>query len=560
MQNSKKKILIIGGVAGGATCAARLRRLDEQAEIIVLERGPYASFANCGLPYYVGGVIQEEAKLLQASPELFRQRFRIDVRTQHEALSIDREKREVLIRDLVSGEEYREPYDALVLSPGASPVVPPLEGIALPGIFTVRTVPDSAQIREWIERHEAKRAVVIGGGFIGLEMVENLAHRGLSVTLIEAADQLLPPLDPEMAEYVRQRVSAHVENVRLGDPVAGFEKDSRGALLVKTQSGLKFGADLVILSIGVRPETKLAREAGLAIGARGGIRVDEQMRTSDPHIWAGGDAVEVKDAITGEWHLCPLAGPAQRQARVAAASICGREAAFRGVQGTAVVGMFGLTAAITGESEKSLRRAGFTDYEAVYLHPGHHAGYYPGAKPIHMKLLFRRSDGLVLGAQAVGEAGVERRIDVISMAIQKGATVFDLEEAELCYAPQYGAAKDPVNMAGMIAANALRGDIEIAPWGRLGADGAMILDVREPGEHHAGTLPGAVNIPLGQLRQRLEELPRDREIQVTCAVGQRAYYACRLLRQNGFHATLLSGGYRTFKTLPAPCAESSVQR
>lgn len=555
----KKRILIIGGVAGGATCAARLRRLDEHAEIAVLERGPYVSFANCGLPYYVGGVIREEARLLQASPELFRQRFRIDVRTQHEALSIDREKREVAIRDLVSGAECRESYDALVLSPGASPFVPPLEGVGLPGIFTVRTVPDSTQIREWIERHNARRAVVIGGGFIGLEMVENLAHRGLPVTLIEATGQLLPPLDAEMAEYVRQRAAAHIENVRLGDPVAGFEKDSHGGLLVKTRSGLRFGADLVILSIGVRPETKLAREAGLEVGARGGIRVDEQMRTSDPHIWAVGDAVEVKNAVTGEWHLCPLAGPAQRQARVAAASICGRQASFRGVQGTAVVGLFGLTAAITGESEKSLRRAGFTDFEAVYLHPGHHAGYYPGAKPIHMKLLFRRSDGLVLGAQAVGEAGVERRIDVIAMAIQKGATVFDLEEAELCYAPQYGSAKDPVNMAAMIAANAMRGDIEIAPWPKLGAEGAVILDVREPGEHHAGAIPGAVNIPLGQMRERLEELPRDREIQVTCAVGQRAYYACRVLRQHGFRATLLSGGYRTYKTLPQHCAPSAVQ-
>ncbi|MGQ9917954.1 MAG: FAD-dependent oxidoreductase [Bryobacteraceae bacterium] len=544
-----RKVLIIGGVAGGATCAARLRRLDEQAEIVVLERGPYVSFANCGLPYYVGDVIREETKLLQASPERFRQRFRIEVRTQHEALSIDREKREVRIRDLVSGTEYRESYDALVLSPGASPVVPPLEGIGLPGIFTVRTVPDSTQIREWIERHNAKRAVVIGGGFIGLEMVENLAHRGLAVTLIEAADQLLPPLDAEMAEYVRQRAAAHIENVRLGDPVAGFEKDSHGGLLVKTRSGFRFGADLVILSIGVRPEVKLAREAGIEIGARGGIRVDESMRTSDPHIWAVGDAVEVKNAVTGQWHLCPLAGPAQRQARIAAASICGRDAVFRGVQGTAIVGLFGLTAAITGESEKSLRRAGFTDFEAVYLHPGHHAGYYPGAQPIHMKLLFRRSDGLVLGAQAVGEADVARRIDVIAMAIQKGATVFDLEEAELCYAPQYGSAKDPVNLAGMIASNAMRGDIEIAAWPKLGAEGAVILDVREPGEHHAGAIPGAVNIPLGQLRERLEELPRDREIQVICAVGQRAYYACRVLRQHGFQARLLSGGYRTFKTL-----------
>ncbi|MGQ9919675.1 MAG: NAD(P)/FAD-dependent oxidoreductase, partial [Bryobacteraceae bacterium] len=307
-----RKIIVVGGVAGGATCAARLRRLDEQAEIIMLERGPYVSFANCGLPYYVGEVIREESKLLQATPERARQRFRIDVRTPPEPLRIDRENRELVIRDLVSGEEYRESYDALVLSPGASPIMPPLEGIGLPGIFTVRTVPDSAQIRDWIERHNARRAVVIGGGFIGLEMVENLAHRGLEVTLIEAADQVMPPLDAEMAEYVRQRLSAHIANIRLGDAVAGFEKDSHGGLLVKTKSGLRFGADLVILSIGVRPETKLAREAGLETGARGGIRVDGRMRTSDPHIWAVGDAVEVKNAITGEWHLCPLAGPAQR--------------------------------------------------------------------------------------------------------------------------------------------------------------------------------------------------------------------------------------------------------
>lgn len=555
-----RKIIIVGGVAGGATCAARLRRLDEQAEIIVLERGPYVSFANCGLPYYVGDVIREESKLLQASPELFRQRFRIDVRTQHEALRIDRDRRELVIRDLVSEEEYRESYDALVLSPGASPILPPLEGVRLPGVFTVRTVPDSEEIRSWIERHAAKRAAVIGGGFIGLEMVENLAHRGLEVTLIEAADQVMPPFDAEMAEYVRQRVSAHIANVRLGDPVAGFERDSHGGLLVKTASGVRFGADLVILSIGVRPETKLARDAGLEIGARGGIRVDAQMRTCDPHIWAVGDAVEVKNAVTGEWHLCPLAGPAQRQARVAAASICGREAAFRGVQGTAVIGVFGLTAAITGESEKSLRSAGMTDYEAVYLHPGSHAGYYPGAKPIHMKLLYRRPDGLVLGAQAVGERGVARRIDVIAMAIQKGATVFDLEEAELCYAPQYGSAKDPVNMAGMIAANSLRGDIEIAAWGELGSNGAMILDVREPGEHHAGAIPGAVNIPLGQLRERLEELPRGRQILVTCAVGQRAYYAVRVLRQHGIQAKLLPGGYRTYKVIEPRCVRQGARQ
>jgi NADPH-dependent 2,4-dienoyl-CoA reductase/sulfur reductase-like enzyme/rhodanese-related sulfurtransferase len=542
-----KKVVIVGGVAGGASCAARLRRLDEQAEILVLERGPHVSFANCGLPYYVGGVIQDEAKLLVSTPRILKERFNLDVRTGHEALSIDPQLRKLEVRDLASGGVYRESYDALVLAPGASPIRPPLPGIGLPGIFSLRTVPDSNLIRAWIDSRNARRAVVVGGGFIGLEMAENLTHRGLDVTIIEMASQLMPPLDPEMAEFVRRRLVTHAAHVRLGDGVAAFEQRPDGSLAVCTQSGAVFETGIVILSIGVRPDTALARGAGLEIGARGGIRVDDRMRTSDPNIWAVGDAVEVKNIVSGEWELVPLAGPANRQGRVAADVICGRDSRFRGVQATAVCGFFGLTVALTGATEKALRRAGITDFEALYLHPGHHVGYYPGARPIHMKLLFRRGDGLVLGAQAVGEHGVERRIDVISMAIQMGATVFDLEQAELCYAPQFGAAKDPVNLAGMIATNVARGDVELAPWDDIHAEGVFCLDVREPAEVKAGAIHGAVNIPLGQLRGRLDELPRDREIWVKCHVGQRAYFACRLLAQHGFKVKLLSGGYQSYR-------------
>ena len=544
---TKKRVVIVGGVAGGATCAARLRRLDEGAEIVVLDRGPYVSFANCGLPYYVGNVIQEEAKLLLATPELFRERFNIEVRTRNEVTAIDRQACDVLVRDLEAGRDYREHYDALVLSPGAAPIRPPLPGIDHPGIFTLRTIPDSRAIREWIESRGARRAVVVGGGFIGLEMAENLVHRGLGVTIVEMADQLMPPLDAEMAEFVRRRVATHTAHLQLGDGVAGFEPAGDGSLVVRTGRGGSFGADLVILAIGVRPESKLAREAGLEIGERGGIRVDPQMRTSDPRIWAVGDAVEVKNRVIDQWELIPLAGPANRQGRIAADVISERHSRFKGVQATAVCGFFGLTVALTGATEKALRRAGIEDFESIYLHPGNHAGYYPGAKPVHLKLVFRRSDGLVLGAQAVGEEGVERRIDVISTAIQMGATVFDLEEAELCYAPQFGAAKDPVNLAGMIAANVVRGDVDLAPWSELHTAEAFILDVREPAEFHAGCLDGAVNIPLGQLRDRMDELPRDRQIWINCGVGQRAYYACRLLSQNGFRVSNLSGGYQTYR-------------
>ena len=546
---AKKRVVIVGGVAGGATCAARLRRQDENAEIIILERGPYVSFANCGLPYYVGNVIQEESKLLLASPALFRERFNIEVRTRNEVLAIDRAALSVSVRDLETGREYSEPYDALVLSPGAVPIRPSWPGIDLPGIFTLRTVPDSKEIRHWIEEKKPHNAVVVGGGFIGLEMAENLAHRGIAVTIVELANQVMPPLDPEMAEYAKQRLESRGVVLALADAVAEFGQGSKGGLSVHTKNGKAYEADLVVLAIGVRPETALAREADLELGERDGIRVDSQMRTSDPRIWAVGDAVEVKNRVTGQWELIPLAGPANRQGRVAADAICGRTAHFDGVQATAVCGFFGLTVALTGATEKSLHRAGMVDFESIYLHPGNHVGYYPGAQVIHLKLLFRKSDGLVLGAQAVGEEGVARRIDVIATAIQMKATVFDLEEAELCYAPQYGAAKDPVNMAGMIAANVVRNDAQIAPWDELDSTKAFLLDVRQPHEFDAGSIPGSINIPLGLLRSRLGELPTDREIWINCGVGQRSYYACRILSQHGLQTRNLSGGYSTYRVL-----------
>ena len=556
MNQSPKKIIVVGGVAGGASCAARCRRLDETAEILVVDRGPYVSFANCGLPYYVGDVIKDESKLLVANPALFQDRFNISVRTRTEVTSIDRAAREVELTDLSTGRVYRESYDSLVLSPGAAAVRPPLPGIDLPGIFVLRTIPDSRRIREWIDVKKANSAVIVGAGFIGLEMAENLVHRGLTVTIVEMLNQVMPPLDPEMARPVQDHLEAHGVVTALGDGVAGFEEQN-GKLAVKTQSGAVHRGDLVILAIGVRPETGLAKAAGIELGHRGGIRVDDQMRTNDPNIWAVGDAVEVKDFITGEWTVIPLAGPANRQGRVAADSICGHEGRgqrFRGVQATAICGLMGLTVASTGASEKSLQRAGITDYEKVYLHPGHHVSYFPGAKPINLKLIFRKSDGRVLGAQAVGQADVDKRIDVIATAIQFGATVDDLAEAELCYAPQFGGAKDPVNYAGMIASNNLRGDLPLADWKQLPApdsnqpdDVPLLVDVRDPDEFAEGHVPGAINLPLNQVRHRLGELPKDREIWLYCGVGQRAYYATRALLQHGFKVKNLPGGYRTYE-------------
>jgi len=541
-----RKVIIVGGVAGGASCAARLRRLDEGAAIVLLERGPYVSFANCGLPYYVGGVIPDEDDLLMVSPDLFRRRFNIDVRVLHEATAIDRQRRELVIRDGATGGEYREGYDALVLAPGAAPLRPPLPGIDLSGIFSLRTIPDSREIREWIAARRARKAVVVGGSYIGLEMTENLVRRGLAVTVVDVLPQVMAPLDAEMAEPVMRCLEENRVDLHLGDGVTGFEADARGGLVVRTAGGASLAADIVILAIGVKPEVALARAAGLEIGELGGIRVDESMRTSDPAIWAVGDAVEVRHTVTGRWCLLPLAGPANRQGRIAADAICGRSARFRGVQGTAVCGMFGMTVAMTGASEKVLKQHGVRDYEVVYLHPYQHASYYPGAKRMHIKLIFSRPDGRILGAQATGEGGVDKRIDVIAMALQKGGTVFDLEECELSYAPQYGSAKDPVNLAGMVAANVLRGDMPVAGWSGLAGTGAMLIDVREPFEFAADHLDGAVNIPLGDLRDRLAELPRDRELLVYCAIGERSYTAVRILMQHGFRAGTLSGGYVTY--------------
>jgi NADPH-dependent 2,4-dienoyl-CoA reductase/sulfur reductase-like enzyme/rhodanese-related sulfurtransferase len=551
------KIIIVGGVAGGAACAARLRRLDEKAEILMVERGPYVSFANCGLPYHVGGVIDREANLLVANEQSFRGHFAVEVRTNCEAVGISRKEKTVQLRDLANGTVTTHAYDKLVLSPGAVSVRPPLPGIDLPGIFHVRTVPDARAIREWIERGNAflsgmhrysgfqtrrpvTRAVVVGGGFIGLEMAENLVHRGFQVTLVEMLDQVLPPVDREHARVVEAHLERHGVRLVLGDAVAAFRQATKGGIEVDTRSGRTYPADLVILALGVRPDTTLAKTAGLQIGDLGGIRTDEQMRTSDPDIFAVGDAVEVKDFVTGKWSLVALAGPASRQGRIAADVIAGRDGKFRGTQGTAIVGLFGATIAWTGASEKTLARTGDTDYEKVYLYPNSHAGYFPGARPIGMKLIFRKSDGRILGAQAFGTDGVDKRISVIAAMIQTGATVYDLEEAELCYAPQFGSAKDPVNYAGMVAANVLRGDMPVAHWDS--ARDAVLLDVREPVELAVEEVPGAINIPLGQLRARFGELPRDRAIQVICRSGQRAYYATRILIQNGFQARTLSGG------------------
>ena len=551
------KVVIIGGVAGGASCAARLRRLDETAEILMVERGPYVSYANCGLPYHVGGVIARESSLIVADERVFRTNFNIDVRTRCEAIAISPQDKTVQLRNVVTGHVTTEAYDKLVLSPGATPITPPLPGIDLPGVFRVRTVPDVKAIREWIEGHTAlpsgldaytgfqtllpaKRAVVVGGGFIGLEMAENLVHLGLQVTLLQRGDQVLSPMDPEMAGYVERHLVKNGVKLILNANVCEFRQTAQGALQVLTQEGQAIDADLVVLGIGVRPETWLAKQAGLTIGERGGIRVDDHMRTSVPDIFAVGDAVEVKDYLTGEWSLVALAGPANRQGRIAADVIAGRSARYRGTQGTAIIGLFGAAAAWTGLSEKMLDRIGETDYEKIYLYPNSHAGYYPGAKYLALKILFSKSDGRILGAQAVGQDGVDKRIDAIAMAIQLGATVYDLEEAELCYAPQFGSAKSPVNFAGMVGADVLRGDMPLSHWN--GTDAGLLLDVREPAELAMESVPGAVNIPLQQLRARLGELPRDREIHVFCRSGQRAYYATRILLQAGFAAKNISGG------------------
>ncbi len=552
----KRRVLVVGGVAGGASCAARLRRMDEHAEIFVFERSGYVSFANCGLPYYLGGVIAERGKLLVATPERFRDVLNIEVRTRHEVRAIDREAKTIEVANVETGRTATEPYDVLVLAPGAAPIRPPLPGIDLPGVFTLRNLEDTDAIHGWVEHREAERAVVVGGGYIGLEMTENLARRGLEVTLLEAIDQVMAPFDPEMVTPVHKELRRHGVELYLGKPAAGFEAGPANTLTVLTHGSERFSADLIVLAAGVRPDVELARAAGIELGITGGIRVDDQMRTSDPSIFAVGDAVEVRDFVTGGPALIPLAGPASRQGRVAADVIAGRDARFRGVQGTAVVGVFDLTLAMTGAGEKALRRAGI-EYRKSYNHAAHHAGYYPGAEDMTLKLLYAPDDGRLLGAQAVGKEGVDKRIDVVAMAIQQGGTVFDLEEAELCYAPQYGSAKDPVNLAGFVAGNTLRGDVTTVGWDdwlvrqRDGAPMPLVLDVRPAAMAAVASVPGTVSIPLGELRARLDELPRDREIWVHCGIGQTSYFANRILRQHGFdNVCNLSGGITSYQMLP----------
>jgi NADPH-dependent 2,4-dienoyl-CoA reductase/sulfur reductase-like enzyme/rhodanese-related sulfurtransferase len=542
------KLLIVGGVAGGASAAARARRVSEDAEIVIFERGPDVSFANCGLPYYIGGEIAERKKLLVTTPEMLRTRFKLDVRTRSSVEAIDRTAKAVRVRDLASGREFDETYDKLILATGAAPFRPPLPGIDLPGVFTLRNLQDTDDIKERVDRG-VKQAVLLGGGFISLELAENFVRRGISTTVVEKNDQILTPFDKEMTKPVVDELASKGVTLLLGQSADAVEQTAEG-LVVRLNSGQRLPAQLVIFGIGVRPENKLAVDSGLEVGPRGGIRVNDQLQTSDPDIFAVGDAIEVKDVVSGDPTQVPLAGPANRQGRIAADNVLGHSATYRGTQGTAILGFFECTAAMTGASEKALRRAN-RPFRKVYVHPTHHAGYYPGAEAMTLKLLFDPTTGRVLGAQAVGGAGVDKRIDVLAVAIQAGMTVFDLEEMELAYAPQFGSAKDPINMAGFVASGLLRGehpqvDVE-AVLGRPASELPFLLDVRTAQEFASGHIPGAVNIPVDDLRSRLDELPRDREIAAYCQVGQRGYLATRVLRQKGFAASNIGGGYKTYR-------------
>ncbi len=537
----------MGGVAGGASAATRARRISETAEIIVFERGPDVSFANCGLPYHIGGEIAERGKLLVTTPAKLHARFNLDVRTRSSVEGIDRNSKTVRVRELSTGREYEESYDKLILAPGAAPVKPPLPGIDSPGIFTLRNLVDMDRIKAAVDVG-AKQAVVIGAGFIGLEMVENLVRRGIATTLVELQDQVLPPFDKEMTAPLKEVLKNRGVTLLLGESAESFTSTEQG-ITVQLKSGKQVIAQLVVMGIGVRPENQLAVAAGLEVGPRGGIRVNEQLQTSDSDIYAVGDAIEVTDFISQHPTQIPLAGPANRQGRLAADHIFGRQVRYRGTQGTAIVALFGKIAAITGASEKALRQRGQT-FRMVYVHPAQHAGYYPGAQAMVIKLLFEPTTGKVLGAQAVGCEGVDKRIDVLAVAIQAGMTVFDLEEMELAYSPQFGSAKDPVNMAGFVAANLVRGDhpqIDVAAlFATEATQRPLILDVRTVEEFMAGNLPGAINIPVDELRARLGELPRERDIVAYCQVGQRGYIATRVLQQAGFRVRNLSGGYKTY--------------
>lgn len=553
------KVVIIGGVAGGATAAARLRRLDERAEIIILERSGYVSYANCGLPYYIGGTITDRSKLTLQTPESFRSRFNIDVRVRHEALSIDREARTVRVIRLDQGEEYTETYDKLILSPGAHPVMPDLPGIDSRRLFTLRTVEDTYRIADFIDREKPRRATIVGAGFIGLEMAENLCERGIEARVVQRGAHVMPIFDADMACLLHNHLREHDVELVLDADVTGFEEEADGSMSTFLADGRTLESDLVILSIGVAPESSLAREAGLATGLRGSIKVDEHMRTSDGDIYAVGDAVEVRHAVTGDPALIALAGPANRQGRIAADAICGRESSFSGSLGSSVLKLFELTAAATGLTLTAARQAGI-NADAVILSPANHATYYPGSETMTIKVVFEREGGRILGAQAIGREGVDKRIDVIAVALRAHMTAADLTELDLAYAPPYSSAKDPVNMAGFMIENILSGLVEQVSWeealhlSRVGAAAgtedrgtSVLLDTRTEREQAIGGIAGALHIPLDELRERMGEVPRDARLLVFCASGLRSYVACRILSQNGFDCANVSGGFGLYE-------------
>ena len=549
--------LIIGGVAGGATVAARLRRMDEKANIILFERGKYVSYANCGLPYYIGDTINNREKLFVQTAKGFTDRFRIDIRTEQEVTAIRPDKKEVEIKNLSTGETYTKTYDKLVLSPGAEPLRPSIEGIGSKKIFTLRNVPDTDTIKNYVNTENPKRAIVVGGGFIGLEMAENLHDLGIQVDVVEMANQVMAPLDFSMAAIVHRQLTDKGVGLHLEDGVSRFEEKD-GGVTVHLRSGKQIATDMVLLSIGVRPETKLAKDAGLAIGERGGITVNDYMQTSDANIYALGDAVEVRHLVTGQPALIPLAGPANKQGRIVADNIVfGNKKKYPGSIGTSIAKVFDLTVAAAGANAKLLQRNNIP-YISSYTHGASHAGYYPGAVPLSIKILFAPENGKLLGAQIVGFNGVDKRIEMLAQVIQRGGTVHDLAELEHAYAPPYSSAKDPVNMAGFVAENILNKKSRIIQWRELAelpAD-TIRIDVRTHDEYKLGTIPGFINIPVDELREHLDELPKEKPIVVTCAVGLRGYLAYRILVQNGFkHVRNLSGGYKTWSVATAPIKE-----
>ena len=553
-----ERVIVIGGVAGGASAAARLRRLKEDYEIIMLDKGPYVSFANCGLPYYIGNIIKDRESLELVTPEMFLERFNIDVRVNNEVISIDKGKKEVKVRDLSKNEEYNLEYDSLILATGSKPTVPPFQGLDYVPHFTVWTIPDAVKIREYVENYKIKNAVVVGGGFIGLEMAENLAEKGVRVKIVEMLDQVMPPIDKEMAQFIHQELILNGVCLVLEDPVDSFGRTDDDKPFVKTKSGRIIETDLIILSIGIRPGSELAKNIGLEIGERGHIIVDKRMQTSDPNIYAVGDVIQVQHYQTQNPISMALAGPANKQGRIAADNIAGRNSEYKGVLGASVVKVFDVTVAMVGLTEKQLKNLDIK-YEKIYIHPNNHAGYYPGAVPMAFKLIFEIPSGKVLGAQIVGGPGSDKRVDVLSTIIKMGGNVFDLEELELTYAPPYGSAKDPVNMAGFVAANYLRKDMSIWHWhdfGNITNNGGLLLDVRTKEEFAARTIKGSVNIPIEELRSRLDEIPLDKPIYVYCEVGYRSYLALRILLQSGFKEVYeLTGGFKIYEMASATTDE-----